>query len=771
MGTYHGCYITEGGAAKCWGYNAGGRLGDGSTTNRGIPVQVTGLTSGVTKIIASDAHSCALVSAGLKCWGTGQYGRLGNAGTTNQTTAVDVTGLTSGVSDFVITNYSGCALKTDGSVYCWGYNDVGQVGNGDTTQQPTPIKIINSGATKIFGSALGDVRHFCALVSGALKCWGKNTSRQLGDNTAVSKSVPTDVSGLATGVSRAFLGPNNTCAILTDATAMCWGASSSGQLGNGATTTQSVPQVVTGLTNVSDIVVQDTRVFALTTGGAVYGWGTNTGGKLGDGTTTNQSAPTSVIGLTSGATAIRGTVSHICARKSTGGLRCWGDNDKGQLGNNSTLPLLTHTVTAVSDNTLIASAAKVTAVDNYACGLTTSGSAYCWGQNTYGNLGNNSTTDSTAPTPLNTSLAFSSLALTDTTACGLTTDGAVNCWGYNASGTVGDNTTVQKTSPTAVSTLTSGVSVLKASPSTIRYMCAIATLGGNTNGLYCWGQNSYGQLGVGDKVNKKVPTNPTGLTSGVTDIAMSAYSNCALTSGGAVYCWGLNTNGQVGNSSIVEQLTPTQIIASGISSIYAGKYGDTRHYCAITSLGAVKCWGKNTNGQLGIGSTTDATAPTDVSVSASAVTKLALGESYTCALITGGSVKCWGYNAHGELGDNSTTQRTSPVDVSGLSSGVADIFATQYRTCALMTTGAVKCWGYNNYGQLGDGSIADKKVPTAVLDFTSSVSSISHAATNSCGVQVASDNSTSIKCFGYNDLGQVGQTQQVRSPATVTDYP
>lgn len=771
VGTYHGCYITEAGAAKCWGYNAGGRLGDGSTTNRGIPVQVTGLTSGVTKIYAGDAHSCALVSGGIKCWGTGLYGRLGNAGTANSSSPVDVTGLTSGVSEFVISNSSGCALKTDGSVYCWGYNDVGQVGNGDLVNQSTPVKIINSGATKVFGSTLNDVRHFCALVSGALKCWGKNTVKQLGDGTAISKSVPTDVSGLSTGVSRAIVGSANTCAIMTDATAMCWGTSSSGQLGNGATTAQTVPQVVTGLTGVTDMVLFDTKVFALTSAGVVYGWGANTAGKLGDGTVTNRSTATAILGLTSGATAIRGYMTHICARKSTGGLRCWGDADKGQLGNNSTLPLLTQTVVPVSDNTLIASAASVAVTDNYACALTTAGAGYCWGLNTYGSVGNNTTDDSNAPAALNTGVAFSSLALSDNVACGISTGGAAYCWGYNTSGTVGDNTVAHKSSPTAVTTLTSGVSILKASPAAIRYMCAIATIGGNTNGLYCWGQNNYGQLGVNDKVAKKVPGNPTGLTSGIADVALTAYAVCALTSGGAVSCWGLNTNGQVGNSTTTEQLTPTQIIASGISGIYSGKYGDSRHFCAITSAGGVKCWGKNTTGQLGIGSLTDATAPTDVSVSASAVTKLALGEGYTCALITGGSVKCWGYNVHGELGDNSTTQRTSPVDVSGLTSGVADIYATQYRTCARLTTGAIKCWGYNLNGQVGDGTVDTVKVPTTVVDFSSSVSSLSNAATNSCGIQTANDSSTSVKCFGYNDLGQLGQTQQVRSPATVTDYP
>ena len=175
---------------------------------------------------------------------------------------------------------------------------------------------------------------------------------------------------------------------------------------------------------------------------------------------------------------------------------------------------------------------------------------------------------------------------------------------------------------------------------------------------------------------------------------------CALTSSGGVKCWGWNTYGQLGDSATTERLTPVDVSGlAGVTSLATGRLFN----CALTSGGGVKCWGYNYYGQLGDGTTTDRPTPVDVSGLTSGVAAISVGRSHACAVTTDGGVKCWGRNLEGQLGDNTTTDRWTPVDVSGLTSGVASVAPAGYHTCAVTTTGGAKCWGHNSAGQLGDG--------------------------------------------------------------------
>jgi alpha-tubulin suppressor-like RCC1 family protein len=209
----------------------------------------------------------------------------------------------------------------------------------------------------------------------------------------------------------------------------------------------------------------------------------------------------------------------------------------------------------------------------------------------------------------------------------------------------------------------------------------------------------------------------------VVAIAAGDYHTCALTSAGAAKCWGANARGQLGDGTTHGRHAPVAVsgLASGVTAIAA----DRNHSCALTIAGAVKCWGLNAYGELGDGTTTRRLTPVAVSGLAGSVTAISAGETHSCALTSAGAVECWGGNREGALGDGTRADRHTPVAVSGLGSGVKAITARgsfydgspRGYSCALTNTGRAKCWGWNLYGQLGDGTTTDRHKPVAVIGF------------------------------------------------------
>ncbi len=704
-GGSHTCARTTGGGVKCWGDNRSGQLGDGTTDNRSTPVDVSGLASGVTAIAAGGSHTCARTTGGgVKCWGDNRSGQLGDGTMTQRSTPVDVLGLSSGVAAIAAGGSHTCALTQDGGVKCWGDNRYGQLGDGTTDNRSTPVDV--SGLTSGVAAIAAGGSHTCALTQdGGVKCWGDNRYGQLGDGTTDSRSTPVDVVGLSSGVAAIAAGGSHTCALTQDGGVKCWGANGFGQLGDGTTDNRSTPVDVVGLSSgVAAIAAGGSHTCARTTGGGVKCWGDNRYGQLGDGTTTSSRTPVDVSGLSSGVAAIAAGGSHTCARTTGGGVKCWGYNEYGQLGDGTTT---WGSIAPVDVVGLSSGVAAIAAGGSHTCARTTSGGVKCWGDNRYGQLGDGTTDNRSTPVDVSgLTSGVTAIAAGGYHTCALTQDGGVKCWGANGFGQLGDGTTDSRSTPVDVVGLSSGVAAIAAGGS---HTCALTQDGG----VKCWGVNWAGQLGDGTTNSSRTPVDVSGLASGVAAIAAGGSHTCARTTGGGVKCWGDNRSGQLGDGTTDNRSTPVDVsgLASGVTAIAAGG----SHTCALTQDGGVKCWGVNWAGQLGDGTTDNRSTPVDVVGLSSGVAAIAAGEYHTCALTEGGGVKCWGANWAGQLGDGTMTQRSTPVDVLGLSSGVDAIAAGGSHTCALTTGSGVRCWGWHLYGQLGIGTSTYRTTPVDVV--------------------------------------------------------
>ena len=325
--------------------------------------------------------------------------------------------------------------------------------------------------------------------------------------------------------------------------------------------------------------------------------------------------------------------------------------------------------------------------------------------------------------------AFRALAVGDSHTCAVTSAGGVKCWGDNRYGQLGDGTTSATASPVDVVGLPNGAIAIAAGGG--MHTCALTGVGG----IVCWGANPYGELGDGTTTDRHAPVAVVGLSGPVTALAAGIGRTCALTSGGGVMCWGFLE--WLGNGAMARSSSPVEVtgLSSGVTALAAG----SGHACAITSGGGVKCWGDNRYGQLGDGTQANSSSPVDVVGLGNPATAIAAGGLHTCAVTGGGAVKCWGYNRYGQLGTGA-----------GLVTGVTAISAGQFHTCALAAGGVVTCWGANSSGQLGDGTTTARSVPARPIGLASGATSVSAGDARACALTAAGG----VKCWGSGSSGQ-----------------
>ena len=692
-GAEHTCAVLANRTVSCWGHDEFGQIGDGVAarlTVRARPTPVEGLTD-VTALSAGRSHNCAIRAGGtVSCWGANGSGQTGAGAYTDAEPRAVNVPGVTGATAVAAGSSHSCAIVAAGEVRCWGSNAIGQLGNGATGSSLTPVTV--SGITGATALVAGNFFTCAILADRTVRCWGSNGNGQLGATTMTTTSrVPVTVGADLQNPRRIFAGSTFACVESADNRLRCWGEGRSGQFGNGMLVATSTPSTVTLTGPFAGTALGDD--FACTVGASGPScWGNNGGGQRATGvfSTATGGLPEPPNGLT-GAASFAAGASHGCALLGDRRTLCWGAGGYGQLGNGGA-----NGIPDPQAVTGLTGVAQVVARDHHTCVRLSDRTVRCTGRAYTGLFGDGSTVGARFTYGPVTGLAnVAELAGGSFHTCARLMDGTIRCWGDNRDGQCGNGSTATAVTPVTVTGLT-GVTQLALGQV---FTCALLTAGT----IRCWGGNGGGTLGRGytDLFSHPTPEAPVLTVTGATAVATGLFHGCALLAGGTLRCWGGNSEGQIGDGTTMSRYTPVAV--PGLVNVVK-VVGGYQHTCALRGDGAVLCWGLNQSGQCGAPTATrNVLTPTPVPGIADAVDVVA-GEFFSCARRRDGSTWCWGANDAWQLGGGTVfVARPTPEAVQGVPAG-AEVSAGTSHACALIG-GVLRCWGSFTAGQHGNGHL------------------------------------------------------------------
>ncbi len=598
--------------------------------------------------------------------------------------------------------------------------------------------------------------HTCFLqVGGKVFCAGSNLDGELGDGTARDRFTFVPVAGIA-DATQLSCGSSHTCVRRATGQVSCWGRNSHGELGAGTDATTLVPVAVAGMTDAVEVAAGRDFTCVRRADGSVSCWGLGENGSLGGGNTNDSKTPVVVTGV-SGAVGLGAGRSHVCARTAAGAVLCWGANQSGQLGRGVGQSRDASTAAPVVG---LAGATGLAVGGNNTCALLPGGAVSCWGSNYQGQLGDGqagSNLKAEVPAAVPGLTGVTALSLGENRACALVAAGAVKCWGYNnyVAELLGAGSREQNvSSPTPVVGVTGAAAIASGNQSS----CALTTAGA----LVCWGANEHGHHGVGSR--------------------LSAHE------------------GRVSVPAVAAFTAPASVldtfpVTTQVSAVAPQLSMEQSRACGVTADGKVHCFGNGGGGTLGNGSTRPVAAAgfaaTVVGLSDAVqvasrgalscavrangkvacwgeiesgvrsslpvpregledVVEVALGYGFGCVRHRDGGVSCWGQNNAGQLANGTRTPNETPARIAGVT-GATRIATTGSSACAILTDKTLACWGSNSNGELGTGSTETSSLAVVPVPGLRNVTDLAGDAHGYCAVAGGS-----VSCWGENDDGQVG---------------
>ncbi|HEY9177469.1 MAG TPA: hypothetical protein VIN07_07245, partial [Flavipsychrobacter sp.] len=629
------------GTLWAWGANYWGQLGDGSGNNKYSPVQVGTGTDWVS-VAAGVNHTLAIKSDGtLWSWGDNTMGQLGyNTSTTPVFSPVQVGTANNWVSVKGGSRHS-LALRADGTLWSWGYNFVGQLGDGTTTNRTTPAQV--GTADNWVNISAGQFHSIALRANGTIWTWGWNGYGQLGDGTTTNRSIP-----IQTGSSDKWVnitaGRFHSMGVKANGTLWAWGRNFEGQLGDGTTTNKSSPVQAGSADTWVNLASGWYHCLGMRADGTLWGWGNNAYGQLGDGTNTNRSSPIQVRTAPAEWVQVKGGYRHSLGLKTDGSVWAWGDNTYGSLGNGTTNNSSSPIRVGTANNWVSISTGYY-----HSLGLRTDGTLWAWGYNGYGELGDGTNTQRNSPIQVGAGANWVSIASGQYFTIGLRADGTLWTWGRNTYGQLGDGTNSNKSSPVQVGTDTNWVNITAGG-----YHCLAVKSDGT---LWAWGRNFTGQIGDGTTNHRSSPVQ-VGTDTNWVSVSAGLNFSTGLKSNGTLWGWGHNYAGQLGDGTFTDRYSPVQI---GTANDWIMSAGGGHHSAAIKADGTLWTWGFGDEGSLGDGTTANRNSPVQVGTSKEWVS-VSGGYLYTMVLNAQRNKFCaTGENISGQLGDGTTTNRNTFV--------------------------------------------------------------------------------------------------------------